>query len=112
MVYHNGTDISNELSEVDDTYTNDAETVEVIRVSENSTETIFVNGISITTNISVGILHYTIALPEEFKGQTSGLVGNFNDNTTDDLISVNGTLYDPQNETEIYEFGESCEYDL
>ena len=71
-------------------------------------EFVFENGISVTVNISVGILHYTIAMPETFRGETRGLLGNFNNNSTDDLKSPNGTLYKADDEKEIFMFGESC----
>ena len=107
-IYHNGTDITSELLETNDTYTNNKTTVEVTRLAENSVEFVFENGISVTVNISVGILHYTIAIPETFRGETRGLLGNFNNNSTDDLKSPNGTLYKADNEKEIFMFGESC----
>ena len=108
MVYHNSTDISNHLSMINDTYSNSKETIEIMRSAENSVEIVFENGISVTVNVSVGILHYTIAMPNNFANLTKGLLGNFNGNSNDDFLSPNGTQYNASDERSIFQFGETC----
>ena len=108
-MYHNGTDISYQVSTVNDTYSNSNETIEVTRVAEQSMEIVFSSGISVTVNISVGILYYTIAVPNTYANLTQGLLGNFNGNSSDDIVSPSSTAYNSSDEKEIYMFGETCQ---
>lgn len=110
-VFHNSSNITNDLSEVNDTYTNSYENIEMSRNAENSLEITFQFGLSVTVNISVGILHYTLAMPDSLINSTiSGLLGNFNGNEMDDVISPNGTFYNASNEKDVFNYGETCEY--
>lgn len=106
-MYYNKTIVTDSLSEVNDTISTD--TFEITRLSNDSILTVFQNDISLTTNISVGILHFTIAVPDKFKDQTQGLLGNFNGNKSDDLKNISGFIFDATVEDEIYKFGENCE---
>lgn len=110
-IFHNSSNITDELTEVNSTYTNSHENIEITRNAEDSLEITFQFGLSVTVNISVGILHYTMAVPDSLQnGTISGLLGNFNGNSTDDVISLNGTIYDANDEKDIFSYGETCEY--
>lgn len=109
-MFHNSSNITDQLSEVNDTYTN-KKNIEIKRVAENSVEVFFAFGPSVFVNISMGVLYYTIAIPQPFKGsKIRGLLGNFNDDYTDDLTSPNGTVYNASYDAQMYAFGESCKF--
>ena len=56
-------------------------------------------------------LSIQVFLPSFLAGLTSGLLGNFNSNTSDDFIFRNGTLLDDQaSDADIHEFSQSCKY--
>ena len=59
---------------------------------------------------SFDILSFVASIPQEYQGLTSGLLGNFNGESSDDLMYANGTVVElnsPYNV--IHEFGQSCE---
>lgn len=93
--------------EINDIYT-DADNIEIELVAENSMEVFFNFGLSVSVNISMGMLRYAIAIPRSLKESTNGLLGNFNGDFTDDLISPDGTTYNISSEQEIFAFTESC----
>lgn len=63
-----------------------------------------------------GLLKYSISIQgDEFKGKTTGLLGNFNGDKTDDLIPKDSSTPIPATSTEreIFEkFGKTCMYIL
>ena len=107
-VYYNKTNITDSLAEINETFVS-SDAFEITRLSESSISSVFQNKVSITVNISVGILHFTTSVPDKYKGQTQGLLGNYNGNKNDDLTNSSGFIFDFENEMEIFEFGESCE---
>lgn len=107
-MYVNYTLKNDQLSQVNDTITNDAGTLEVTRVDTNSIIVSFANEISITANISLDILDYSIELPEEYFNKTCGLLGNYNGNSMDDVMDINGIVANLTNDTDIYEKANSC----
>ncbi|RNA04016.1 sushi domain-containing 2-like [Brachionus plicatilis] len=76
--------------------------------TENKVELVYDNGISFeiqSTPNHNALLIFT-SLPQFFKGQTTGLMGNFNGNNSDDFTLPNGTVLDlnPQNDKDIFEY--------
>lgn len=57
------------------------------------------------------ILDFVINLEEPLRGNTRGLLGNFNGDNTDDFTMPNGIPV-PSNASDrtIHEFGQSCEF--
>ncbi len=86
--------------------------IDNVTIVDKGNDTIAVRmtpGISIQASKTNGILtNIVITLPESFN--TKGLLGQYNGDSTDDLLSKNGTLL-PTNSTEdkiFHEFGLSC----
>ena len=75
----------------------------------NQIESIFFGGISVTVTLLSGLLNAVAALPQEFMGQTQGLLGNFNSDATDDFIYPNGTvLNNNASDRMLHDFGLTC----
>ncbi|XP_053408702.1 uncharacterized protein LOC123559399 isoform X2 [Mercenaria mercenaria] len=68
----------------------------------------FTIGLQFQVTQSNGVLQYGISLRDEFQGQTIGLLGNFNNDTADDLIprGTSSPLESPD-ESEIFNFGQT-----
>ena len=80
------------------------------RISENSIRTHFSTGVTIRVTLSFGLLNFVGALPQVLQGIPVGLLGNFNGDTSDDLIYPNGTQIDMNSpDALIHDFGQSCE---
>ena len=79
----------------------------------NRIESTFSDGISVTVTLLSGLLNVVAALPQQFMGQTQGLLGNFNGNATDDFIYPNGTLLNNDaSDRMINDFGLTCRLQL
>ncbi|XP_003384557.1 PREDICTED: mucin-like protein [Amphimedon queenslandica] len=105
-VYVDKIDMSDMLSNVNETYNNNDSSIELTRQDTDSMLVAFANGISVTVNITMELLHFTIALPEDYINQTRGLLGNYNGIKDDDLEEYNGTAYENAtklNESAIYD---------
>lgn len=106
----NTEDITGTIPDTNDTNTNST-LVFLQRSSEDSILSLFSNGISITVTVSFDILSFVAAIPQEYQGLPSGLLGNFNGETSDDLMYVNGTIIDIDSPYSlIHEFGQSCNH--
>ncbi|KAL3837136.1 hypothetical protein ACJMK2_022514, partial [Sinanodonta woodiana] len=67
---------------------------------------VFSSGIAFTVGIAVNMLNIDVIIPNKFRGMTSGLMGNFDDNQKNDLQAKNGTiLINNTTERHIFEFG-------
>ena len=54
---------------------------------------------------------YTLEVPSPFKGTTSGLLGNYNDDDSDEFVFRNGTMIsNSSSDREINQFGQSCKH--
>ena len=105
----NGEDITNTLVEVNATNM-ESSLVNLERTSESSLSVSFMNGASVSLTASFGILGFVATLPQEFQGNTTGLMGNFNNDPTDDLMYPNGTSLVNATDRDIHFFGQSCEH--
>lgn len=111
IVQYNRVDISINVTNVDDTFSDT--NISVTRTAENTVLSVFPSGVSVSVGVSGDIPNVVVSLPQDFRGETRGLMGNFNGNDTDDLIFFNGTmLSNDASEREIFEFGQSCKLHL
>lgn len=103
----NGTDVTNGVGNINDTISNAY--VDITKSQTNQIISSFYNGVSVTITLLNGILSFVAGLPQDFMGETKGLLGNFNENVTDDLIFPNGTLLGTgATDRMIHLFGQSC----
>ena len=88
---------------------NDSSLVILERISESSIDLSFRNGISLAVSVSFGLLSFVATIPQQFQGNTSGLLGNFNDDSSDDFIFRDGPTIDVDSPDRlIHNFGQSC----
>ena len=102
--------ITEYLSQVNDTYNTTGGETELTHDTENSIRAVFSNGAGGTFTLEAGILNYVLSLPNSFVGQTRGLLGNNNGNQSDDFVR-RGELHplpDSMSEAEIFQFGQTC----
>ena len=104
----NSADITDTVRNVNDSNSNST-LVYFERTSERSIVTAFNNGITITVSESFGLLSFVSSISEEFQGMSVGLLGNFNGDSSDDLIYPDGTQIDiDSTDRIIHDFGQSC----
>ena len=84
--------------------------VEIFREAENSVVTVFPYDASVTVEVAAGLPNFVLTLPQSLQGETQGLLGNFNGNTTDDLVYPDGVTMLGNNATDsmIHTFGQQC----
>ena len=82
----------------------------IVRMEEaNSVVMGIGEGGSIVASLQSNFLEISVALPDDFRDITSGLLGVFNDNPNDDFRDRNETILHLSTEQEIYEqFGLLC----
>ena len=104
----NGSDVTNIMTYVGSSFT--AETVSITAISNNSIQSTFENGISVTVSVVTGLLTYSIAVSSS--QNITGMLGNYNGDPDDDFILPNGTML-PSNasDRQLYAFGQSCKFD-
>ncbi|KAK3609861.1 hypothetical protein CHS0354_015052 [Potamilus streckersoni] len=69
---------------------------------------VFSSGIFLTITLRLKMLSISVGIPSIFRGQTKGLLGNFDGDITNDFICANGTqLNNTITDREIFQFGES-----
>ena len=108
-VLYNRNDITQNVTNVGSTF-NDLE-VQVTRANTSSVMTTFQNGVSVIVTATRSILNIRMTLPQGFSSLTKGLMGNFNDDNTDDFVYFNGTmLSNNASDSMIHQFGQSCKF--
>ena len=108
MVLLNGNDVTSTVQNVNDTNSN-VSSIIIERIEENSVVTVFQNEVSITVSLSLGLLSFVSSFPEQFQQMTVGLLGNFNGDSSDDLVYPNNTvLIANATDRMIHDFGQSC----
>ncbi|KAI1882426.1 hypothetical protein AGOR_G00250580 [Albula goreensis] len=67
----------------------------------------FPSGVGVEVRGAVGSMATTVLLPEDFKGQTRGLLGQMNNDPQDDLTTQNGTVLPPDQSSaqDLFVFG-------
>ena len=99
--------MSNNLSSVGDNVTTSLSLIE--RTSNNSITVSFPSGVGITINSTAGLLVYTLEVPLSFEGTTSGLLGNYNNDDSDEFVFRDGTMIsNSSSDRDIHQFGQSC----
>ncbi len=110
QVLLNSEDISSTVADVNDTNSQSLLVI-IERVSTDSILFSFSNDIGTKITASMGLLSFVLSVPQEFEGKSSGLLGNFNGDDSDDFKYSNGTLLDSTaNDRMIHDFGQSCEF--
>ena len=86
--------------------------VEITRTAQESVVSTFSNGATVNITASVGIPLIVMLLPDSFDNITRGLLGNNNDDSSDDYTFQNGSVLSTVNtsDSDIHQFGQSCEY--
>ena len=102
------TDITDTLLGVNDNNENFT-SVFFRRTRSNTISALWSNGISISVSLSLGLLSFVASIPQEFRGTTLGLLGDFNGDASDDFMYRNGTFLDADaSDSMIHAFGQSC----
>ena len=69
------------------------------------------NDIEVTVILYAGYLNIQVQLSPIYMGDTTGLLGNYNGDVSDEFAFRNGTVLDDlASDSEIYEFSQSCKY--
>ena len=103
--------MSDNLTSVGDNVTTSSSYVE--QSSNNSITVSFPSGVGITINYTAGLLVYSLEVPSSFEGTTSGLLGNYNNDDSDEFVFRNGTMIsNSSSDREIHQFGQSCKQPL
>ena len=107
IVQYNRVDISINVTNINDSFVD--VNISVTRTAENTVLSVFPNGVSISVSVNGDLPNIVVSLPQDLRGQTRGLLGNFNGNDTDDFVFFNGTMLSSDaSEREIFDFGQSC----
>ena len=107
VVKLSGIDVSNNLNSVGDNVTSSSSFIE--RTSNNSITVSFPSGVGITFNSTAGLLVYTLECPSSFEETTSGLLGNYNNDNSDEFVFRDGIMIsNSSSDREIHKFGQSC----
>ena len=103
-------DVTATLTNSDFMYNKTNGTAELIRRADDSIEAAFYNGAGLTISTSGGMLSFILSLSSSFAGRTNGLLGNYNENVTDEFIPryENSSLASDISDREIHMFGETC----
>lgn len=70
---------------------------------------LYFSDISITVEYNSTVLTFSTAIPKAALDNPRGLLGNINNDTSDDFIAKNGTAY-PEDSTErtLFKYGQTC----
>ena len=108
LLVNGNMDLTDTIPNVNDTNQNFT-IVTFQRTATNTIVSTFSNGIAITVSLSRGLLSFVATSPEEFRVTTEGLLGNFNEDPSDDFIFRDGTTLEfDASDRMIHEFGQSC----
>ncbi|KAK7478693.1 hypothetical protein BaRGS_00030078, partial [Batillaria attramentaria] len=90
IVYANGTDYSVHFNN-NTSFVKDTDQFKLVR-DNNSLIISFPSGLGLATSVRMKSLAVSVNVPLAFKGQTRGLLGDYNGNKEDDFILPNGTV--------------------
>ena len=107
-VLHNGGDITGNLTNINDTFSDLF--VEVTRDTDDNIVTSFSSGAVVSISVAAGgIPNFVLTLPQSAGGQLEGLLGDYDGDDTNEFVFRNGTmLSNDASDREIHEFGKSC----
>ena len=106
-VYYNNDDVTSNLTNISDTL--DYDTLSVTRETTDIISIVLSTGVSVNATLRLGILSFTTVVQVTYMGTTEGLLGNFDDDKTNDFMNRNGTTI-PYNssDADIFQFGQTC----
>ena len=109
MVLVDGVDVTTELMNSNGSAVYANSTIDINKASDTSLKVSFMSGVGVEVNLKVGLLSFTVKLPQQFTGQARGLLGNLDSNATNEFVYCNGTMIpDSSSDREIHKFGQSC----
>ena len=104
----NGTDVSESFTSVGGNIST-LSLAFVEKSGNNSISVSFPSGVGITIYITAGLLVFILEVPLSLEGSTSGLLGNYNDDDSDEFVFHNGTMIsNSSSDAMIHQFGQSC----
>ena len=106
-VYYNNDDVTSNLTNISDTL--DYDTLSVTRETTDIISIVLSTGVSVNATLRLGILSFTTVVQVTYMGTTEGLLGNFDDDKTNDFVNRNGsTIPYNSSDADIFEFGQTC----
>ena len=106
-VYYNNDDVTSNLTNISDTL--DYDTLSVTRETTDIISIVLSTGVSVNATLRLGILSFTTVVQVTYMGTTEGLLGNFDDDKTNDFMNRNGsTIPYNSSDADIFEFGQTC----
>ena len=115
---HNGIDIivGGKLIHLDGLFQETFNQVTVLNLGNNTFSAVFSSGCAIKVKEENGFISvFSVTVPSSFKGLTRGILGNYNGDTTDDLMARNSNQplpHDSSIEVIHNEFGITCKEPL
>ena len=107
LVLNDGNNVSSNVSSVNQTYT--TANVEITRTDNDTVSSVFPNGVTVAITVTVGVPNFVLTLPQSFQDSTQGLLGNYNNDDSDDFIYPNGTMISGNSSDRmIHDFGQAC----
>ncbi|XP_059160048.1 mucin-like protein [Physella acuta] len=104
IIYANKRDYTTEFLSNPNLFTNDNKMI--LRKQNGALEVSLLESIGITVTMINELLEFSLTLDKKHQKMTTGLLGNFNGDKTDDFICPNGTqLSDDSSEKQLYEYG-------
>ena len=83
------------------------------RIDTDYATVAFDNDIGVTVELYAGYLNIEVQLPPRYMELTMGLLGNYNENASDEFIFRNGTVLDDSgSDRAIYQFAQSCKLEF
>ncbi|KAI8514131.1 hypothetical protein Bbelb_084550 [Branchiostoma belcheri] len=107
QLYMNGTLVDTGFPFKNDTY--EFEDDDSVAVYPNPSDPpsvliFFNNALSVKVTPAKSMLHFEFAVPDQFRGKISGLLGNFDDDTANDFVAFDGNLLSADaSERQLYE---------
>ena len=107
IVLFNGNNVTSNLTNISDTL--DYDTLSVTRETTDIISIVLSTGVSVNATLRLGILSFTTVVQVTYMGTTEGLLGNFDDDKTNDFMNRNGsTIPYNSSDADIFEFGQTC----
>ena len=114
MSFINGEDVSDEIEEVDATTNGSNNAIFMTRTGVDTVRMLLYKdqlAYVFTVTRRGEILDFIINLENSLRGETKGLFGNFNGDTTDDYIKPNGIqVSSDASDQMLHDYGQSCEW--
>ena len=107
IVLFNGNNVTSNLTNISDTL--DYDTLSVTRETTDIISIVLSTGVSVDATLRLGILSFTTVVQVTYMRTTEGLLGNFDDDKTNDFMNRNGsTIPYNSSDADIFQFGQTC----